>query len=630
MKRIAKTIPIAFAVVMTLILFAFSPRNVSASDTNAAKALDAKKNEFTVTIFDCATYQYVERTGIYEGEIKNGLPNGEGTFFLEGPSGNKYTVSGSFKAGVPDGKHVFKFDIPENEEAYYPTEMVISYTNGVVKNFYAKYERDREWQSYYGIKSGNGYFVMANYHTGFKETFHVDENGNVYTDNFDVLYYNNVLQPGAYGTEVDLSDGNVINTEKMRLASKSKLKKKAKAVSLETLENSSEKYEGKLIRLENVVMAGKVLYSSMDEDGNDTIYLERVTFQQGNRFVSLFADIDTVKFEFGKVVDLYFVSYGMSEFMVSEGFSDRGIVGWLVRKPTKSSKTNLTVNLYRYSDKKYTDVSGTFSGPIVDGKPNGFGTLSYKVNGNKVGLIGNFYADQPLEGAYYGFSSSLNEQMSALYKKGKLIESTVSLLSFDDETNEITQQWNMEIGHVTDNDVLSQVVIFNNEVTDVNHVDEKTGETFKNTSDIYMLTLASLKGITVDADTVSPDYVKMYFAIEDIKTHSKKEIKKMASETSVERMLGDISAFNEDVIKLENTEVLLVSADEYYGGQYFTEIMAKVEDTVFSMIIDGKKSYKEGDIITAYVTPSVIIEQEAGEEKIPVVMAYAYSVKKVK
>ncbi|WP_435892015.1 hypothetical protein, partial [Klebsiella pneumoniae] len=47
---------------------------------------------------------YGDRTGIYSGDMKEGIPHGQGTFTSENEEGIKWTYEGEFKEGHFDGE----------------------------------------------------------------------------------------------------------------------------------------------------------------------------------------------------------------------------------------------------------------------------------------------------------------------------------------------------------------------------------------------------------------------------------------------------------------------------------------------------------------------------------------------
>ncbi len=636
MKITAKTGSVLVAMILAAIMFVPFPVKASTSDTEVKGSIASDEkatgstasDEFSVKMFTMSTFDYVTRTGKYEGEIENGLPNGKGTFFLQNSEGLNYTATGTFKDGVPNGKMTMEFDLTGQDDLT-AIETVENYKNGVIKDFYQKLENDKEWTTTYGIKSGNGYFVMSSTHTGFKSTFHVDENGEMYTDPFDCMYLDNLFDPYQAETRLnrlDLNDGVVLTTQKMRAASKSKLKKKAVSVPGETLLNDSEKYEGKLIRLENAVLYNGAIFVDGE---NNPVYI-RYDFKVDDQAYTLYGNPEDLKYRFGKVRDLYFVSYGVTEFVNSDGTYEPRITGWIVRKANKSSQTETTQTVYRFSSHNYETFAGTFSGPLKDGKPNGFGVFSYKVNDQKVLLIGKFYAEQPLNGRYLGGTKDGIEQLNFLYEDGALVEGTATKEVKTGEEDGTGELWKYEIAHVTEG-VLSQMTFCNSELSYISHINEKTGEEYKDPIDVYFETMIYNAKKVTDLSVAMPRFINMYFTTDSIRQLSNKEIKKKASETSVERIFADTLAFGEDVIKLENMKVVASELFEYDEEGGLTQIIAEVDGTEFSMFVDSKKnSYREGDKINAYITPSICINIGTEEEPDYKVLSYAYIIKKAK
>lgn len=617
MKKTIKIITVLLAVMLMPVLF-------SGNDAQAAQKKEGKIKNVSVMIFDTGSYSYVERSGSYEGETKDGVPDGKGTFFLTNMQGILYTASGTFKEGVPDGDVTILFD---KIEGYSLVRYEQNYKNGVIRSFSDRYESaEGEWYSYDGIKTGKGYYVIYANSEGYNETFHVNEAGETVMDSFDNLYLNNVVNTGFCGASLDIANNTAFKVEKMRNASKSSVKKKAKIVSGEAIAENPEKYEGKLIKLENAIMEDYRLYA--DQNDNMNIVFESVTFLADYYRYTLFFEPGTVKFKNGKVVDLCYVSFGTAGFMLSDGTYEGRECGWAIGKPSKSKETKATYALYRFAGMKYEEYSGTFCGPLKDGKPNGLGVFSYKIGDVPLYVVGSFYADEPLDGFYGTYlKDSDRERCETTYIKGEFTQAMITVKEEDTETGEDALVWTYFYGRTSDSDEIAKLILLNGSYYYSEHVNEAVNMPITEGVDVYYNSLNDIKTSDNDINTS----INMYFTIDRIRQLPKKEIKKQASNMSVQKMLADIPGLGEEVLCLDNVKVIGAAKSEYADGKYFTEINASAGGHVFMFFADGKKSLKEGDVCTVYFTVGGTmtgVNEDGGEEEY--ILAYAYDVKKAK
>ncbi len=102
------------SIMLTCLLSFQCSVNVMAKD----KTESVEDYEYTLTWYnynDDKVLEAVERDGLYTGKLKNGKPEGEGTF--ECPS-RHYTFKGTFKNGLANGYGEMHFEATDERDAY--------------------------------------------------------------------------------------------------------------------------------------------------------------------------------------------------------------------------------------------------------------------------------------------------------------------------------------------------------------------------------------------------------------------------------------------------------------------------------------------------------------------------------
>ena len=59
--------------------------------------------KYSLQIYDPSTISYIQRDGVYKGDLSNGVPNGHGLFTTQNLLGDTYTIVGDFTNGKLDG-----------------------------------------------------------------------------------------------------------------------------------------------------------------------------------------------------------------------------------------------------------------------------------------------------------------------------------------------------------------------------------------------------------------------------------------------------------------------------------------------------------------------------------------------
>ncbi len=72
------------------------------------------------------TFDFGERTGVYSGEMKDGLPHGQGTFSSQNPEGTGWVYEGGWDMGHMQGEGMTIFDTGHSEAGWYEND----YLNG--------------------------------------------------------------------------------------------------------------------------------------------------------------------------------------------------------------------------------------------------------------------------------------------------------------------------------------------------------------------------------------------------------------------------------------------------------------------------------------------------------------------
>jgi hypothetical protein len=180
----------------------------------------------SIELYNYSSMQYITREGQYTGEVKDGVPNGYGTFSITNSKGNEYTVSGTFKNGKLDGSSLVLFndhyEIYESENGKFIK--VTIFDNGVIDENILK---DNILYENYIPDENNKY--LFHFVDGKEEPRTV-------IDWLYTLHYDNSFA----GFELKLD--SAINMDKIRRLSDKKIKKKAEYIEAEKLEKSVTSY----------------------------------------------------------------------------------------------------------------------------------------------------------------------------------------------------------------------------------------------------------------------------------------------------------------------------------------------------------------------------------------------------
>jgi len=441
----------------------------------------------------------------------------------------------------------------------------------------------------------------------------------------DWFCFNEIYNPGFSGGYIELDNDSLLTAQKYTGASKSKLKKNAISVSEEELVKDPLSYDGKLIKLENaVLMEGGQYFNSAD----NWVLFEQLLFMTDNCNYVLFCEPNLFTYTKGKVVDLYFVSFGKTEILSNTAEPVTAITGWMVRKPTNSTKVEATCNIYQYSTLKYIDVSGKFAGTVENGKPNGFGAFNYHINDVEISIIGNFYADKPLDGTYNTVVIDGDEYAEFVYENGVFVKGYSQKYTEAKSPDEEGVLTTFEMLRAAKEGTLAIVTFENNVYLDSFHVEEKTGKMYEEASDILIRAAYENMQDCIDESVTNDSLYDAYCTIENVKSLSKKKIRKQASEVSAQELISNVGTHCEDIIKLENLEAAYVETVEI-GDAKGTQILTMVDGTEFSFIVGKKVSLEPGDVFDAYFTPATKINlKDADGKDLPAVITYAYIAEK--
>ncbi len=619
MKTMTKLISALFVTMLVLTLF-------NAATAEAASKKADKKKEFSVILFDPGTYKYVTKSGPYDGELKDGVPNGNGTFSLVNPQGYAYTISGNFVDGVPEGEIVFTF---EEIEGLALTKRRHIYKNGLITESHDSVINGENWETIDIIKNKKGFLVFKRNSEGLTDLFYADDNGEFRFDSFADFYYAKNPQTGAFGPIININDETVFKIDKMRNASKSYRKKKAKTVSPETMYLNPEKYEGKLIKLDNAVEVNSNRYISNDDPSR--MVLDRIQFMADHIEYTLFAEPGTVKYEYGKVVDLYFVPFGLSYNLLDDGGTRSVITGWIVGKPVKSAETEASAKVYRFAVNDYNELCGTFCGPQKDGKPDGFGVLTASLNDVTIQMIGDLYDDQPLNGLYGLYAHESGEYAEYTFVNGEI---TKGIVIKEEEIGDTTGRTYV-ISRCPDDGETSVVVYDKDEQGDdvfntAYHMPLNSYEGCQNVLDMYFDSIQYYSETSDNPDDVFVTDYDFYLMIDNMRKRPVKEIRKAASKMSADEVFNGSVLPDADVIRLDNLVVANVRSGDAPDGKKYTEVSAEIDGIAFSLLAEGKKKVKEGDVITAYFSYGGKVTLKAEGEDETIGMGYLYSIKKAK
>ena len=78
-----------------------------------------------------------ERTGTYEGDMKDGIPHGNGKFSSENEDGDKWTYEGEFKNGHFEGKGTTTWDDGRKQTGTYVNDEIVPITGKDLKKVYS-------------------------------------------------------------------------------------------------------------------------------------------------------------------------------------------------------------------------------------------------------------------------------------------------------------------------------------------------------------------------------------------------------------------------------------------------------------------------------------------------------------
>ena len=191
------------------------------ADENAGESINC-----SIELYNYLSMQYITREGQYTGEVKDGVPNGYGTFSMTNSKGNEYTVSGTFKNGKLDGSSLVLFndhyEIYESENGKFVKITV--YDNGEIDENILK---DNILYENYIPDENNKY--LFHFADGKEEPHTV-------IDWLYTMHYDNSFA----GFELKLD--SAINMDKIRRLSDKKIKKKAEYIEAEKLEKSVTSY----------------------------------------------------------------------------------------------------------------------------------------------------------------------------------------------------------------------------------------------------------------------------------------------------------------------------------------------------------------------------------------------------
>ncbi len=453
-------------------------------------------------------------------------------------------------------------------------------------------------------------------------------------DSFDTFYKTNFANPGEYGVYFEIKDDSLATVEKVMNASKSYLKKNSEQVSAETLIENPEEYDGKLIKLDNVVMVG--CYSFKSADDPSQMIADRIDFLVDSIPGSVFVEPGSVDYVYDKVVNIYLVSFGYSYKLYSDGTAVDIIAGWGVGKPVKSAKGKASARFYRFSINDYYDMSGTFRGPVKDGKPNGYGVLESKIEKDPVYVLGYFYDDQPLNGLYLTFAPAVKEFSEYIYSDGVFIQGAV--YAFDDTTYDRTVlRWATGITRNEEDGTVGKMVYgvddaetLNEYLYDVVHLDGKTGEEYHDALDVLFSFSDYRSGVSTNPDDIHIKDFNSYMRIDTIKNYTTKQIKKIASKIGAKELSGTFDPNENEVVRLDNLKVIEVNKADLPEDGIYTEIQAKADGVNFLFVMDGDKKLKKNDLVQVYFsyTGKTTLNPDGKEKQY--VFGYAYNVKKQK
>ena len=318
MRTVKKLIVLLTAVVMV----------ASLSAPLSIEAASGKESEDTVTVslFNMGDWSYSERTGEFAGVMVDGVPDGMGVVELANPSGQKYELYASFNNGVLDGTTAVVFSDDVSMVSRQDT-----YKNGKITDFCQVYNDCGLIYRFTGKTIGDEYVVCYSDATGYVEKYHVGIEEKVkYYDAFDVFYDNfkekiTPLRPGFY-----IGEKEALKIDWLRKRSKSYIRNKAVSASFDEVVSDSEKYMGKVIKVENAdVFWADMTYES--ETGN--IYEIFATTEDGGLYA--FSTDKAPDFTDGHVIDIYYTPISVSKNSTDEDCVDM-INGWGLMKPTLS------------------------------------------------------------------------------------------------------------------------------------------------------------------------------------------------------------------------------------------------------------------------------------------------------
>ncbi len=204
-----KRLLVVISIMLALCLSACGQSSGSIQN-NGEEIITVDKMEITLDL-----HHDGQRAGIYSGEMKNNLPNGNGSFETESDNGNIWTYEGEWVDGQMEGQGKITWpDVVMTEEGTFVDSEIV---NGTVTYNGAKFY-EGEWKNQ--VYDGQGTF---------------------YNPAGDIIYSGTFSN--GFPSEID------------------KIKESAKEVSYDSLLNEPELNDGNIIKVQ-----GKIFYVWEDED----------------------------------------------------------------------------------------------------------------------------------------------------------------------------------------------------------------------------------------------------------------------------------------------------------------------------------------------------------------------------
>ena len=276
----------------------------------------------------------------------------------------------------------------------------------------------------------------------------------------------------------------------------------------------------------------------------------------------------------------------------------------------KKTENTVTVNVFNMGDWSYSERTGEFAGPMVDGKPDGMGVVEL------VNPMGQKY------------------DMYASFNNG-VLDGTTAVV-FDDDTSMVSRQHVYKNGKVTD---------FCEVYEDCGLIYRYTGKTV---GDEYVVCYSESTGYVEKYHVGIEDKVKYYDAfdtfyddfrekiatirpgvyigekqalkIDWLRKRSKSYIRKKAVSASFDEIVADPDKYMGKVIKLENAEVFWagLSYESETGNIY--EIFAETEDGgLYAFSTDKEPDFSDGYMMDIYYTLVSVSKNTPEEDNVDMI-----------